>query len=72
MFLKLIKLFKKGAYGEVRKAIHKKTEVSRAIKIINKKATSKEDHEKLFNEVQILKQLVIKLKKNIAILLILS
>lgn len=45
-----------GAFGEVRKAIHKKTGLMRAVKIINK--TSKEEQEKLVNEVNVLKELV--------------
>lgn len=48
-----------GAYGEVRKAIHKKTNQERAVKIINKSSTTKEDQEKLINEVNILRELVI-------------
>lgn len=47
-----------GAFGEVRKAIHKKTGLMRAVKIINKSSTSKEEQEKLINEVNILKELV--------------
>lgn len=48
-----------GAYGEVRRAIHKKTGQERAVKIINKSSTTKEDQEKLINEVNILRELVI-------------
>lgn len=47
-----------GAFGEVRKAIHKKTGFTRAIKIMSKSLTSKEEQEKLLNEVNILKELV--------------
>lgn len=47
-----------GAFGEVRKAIHKKTGLMRAVKIINKSSTSKEEQEKLINEVNILRELV--------------
>lgn len=52
--------FKKiqGAFGEVRKAVHKTTRLTRAIKIINKFSTSQEDQKKLLNEVNILKELV--------------
>lgn len=47
-----------GAFGEVRKAIHKITQQTRAVKIISKRATSKEDQNKLKDEVNILKTLV--------------
>ena len=47
-----------GAFGEVRKAIHRATGMTRAIKIISKAATSQEEQEKLINEVDILKRLV--------------
>ena len=52
--------FKKtGAFGEVRRAIHKKTNLVRAVKIILKEATDPEDRERLVNEVKILKGLVL-------------
>ena len=47
-----------GAYGEVRRAIHKKTNLTRAVKIIYKHSTTPEDHERLTNEVNMLKTLV--------------
>jgi calcium-dependent protein kinase len=47
-----------GAFGEVRKAIHKATGIERAVKIISKSATSAEEQERLINEVEILRQLV--------------
>lgn len=46
-----------GAFGEVRKAVHKASGLSRAVKIISKSATSEEDHERLVNEVEILRKL---------------
>ena len=48
-----------GAYGEVRRAIHRKTNLIRAVKIIYKESTSKEEQERVINEVNILKNLVI-------------
>jgi len=51
--------YKLGAYGEVRRALHKKTNVLRAVKIIYKDASDKEDHDRLINEVNILRGLVI-------------
>ena len=48
----------KGAFGEVRKASHRKTKMLRAIKIILKETTNDEEMDKLINEVKILKGLV--------------
>lgn len=45
----------KGAFGEVRKGIHKKTKEERAIKFIDKILCPKDELEKLFNEVHVLK-----------------
>jgi len=47
----------KGAYGEVRKAVHKRTNITRAVKVIYKSKTGKEAQERLINEVNILKRL---------------
>jgi calcium-dependent protein kinase len=47
-----------GAYGEVRKAIHKQSGMMRAVKIIGKAQTNKEEQERLMNEVAILQRLV--------------
>ena len=57
--LKKKKIFFKGTFGEVRKAIHKETGLVRAVKMILKSSTSEEEKKKLLNEVQILKHLVI-------------
>ncbi|CAK95072.1 unnamed protein product (macronuclear) [Paramecium tetraurelia] len=46
-----------GAYGEVRKAIHKSTNLMKAVKIIHKAQTSKEEQERLMNEVKMLQKL---------------
>ena len=43
-----------GSFGTVRKAVHKKTNQTRAIKILKK---SEQDQEKLFLEVDILSKL---------------
>lgn len=48
----------KGAFGEVRKAIHKLSGIERAIKIIKKSTTNEEEQKRLVNEVEMLKQLV--------------
>lgn len=55
-----------GAYGEVRRAVHRKTNLIRAVKIIYKDSTSKEEQERLINEVNILKNLVNCFKSAIA------
>lgn len=47
-----------GAFGEVRKAVHKITLQTRAVKIISKRTTSSKDQERLINEVNVLKTLV--------------
>jgi serine/threonine protein kinase len=44
-----------GAYGEVRKCLHKETKALRAVKIINKKYLAEEEKAKLMNEIDILK-----------------
>ena len=44
-----------GAYGEVRKCLHKETKALRAVKIINKKRLAEEEKLKLLNEIDILK-----------------
>jgi calcium-dependent protein kinase len=46
-----------GAYGEVRKCLHKETKALRAVKIINKKYLAEEEKAKLLNEIDILKKL---------------
>ncbi|CAD8100160.1 unnamed protein product [Paramecium primaurelia] len=46
-----------GAYGEVRKAIQKSTNLMKAVKIIHKSQTSKEEQERLMNEVKMLQKL---------------
>ena len=44
-----------GAYGEVRKCLHKETRALRAVKIINKKYLAAEERQRLLNEIDILK-----------------
>lgn len=48
-----------GAYGEVRKGVHKVTNQIRAIKVISKEKASKVEVERLRIEIEILKRLVI-------------
>ncbi|KAL4470266.1 hypothetical protein ABPG74_011877 [Tetrahymena malaccensis] len=47
----------KGAFGEVRKCVHKATNLTRAVKIISKAQTPKAEQDRLKQEVEILKQL---------------
>ena len=51
----VLQLFILGAYGEVRKCLHKETKALRAVKIINKKYLAEEEKAKLMNEIDILK-----------------
>lgn len=46
-----------GSYGKVYKAIHKRTKAYRAIKILKKTAISQAEHDKIMNEINILKKL---------------
>jgi len=46
-----------GAFGEVRKVVHKKSGLTRAAKILCKDAISTEEHSKLITEVQLLTSL---------------
>jgi len=48
----------KGTYGLVYKVRHKKTKEIRAIKMIMKESASKEEEERLFSEINVLKELV--------------
>lgn len=46
-----------GAFGEVRKGVHKASGMIRAVKIIDKKMAGNDEIEKLINEVEIMKKL---------------
>jgi calcium-dependent protein kinase len=46
-----------GAFGEVRKCLHKESKALRAVKIINKKSLAKEEKERLLGEISILRNL---------------
>lgn len=58
-FRKRYDCIKLGAYGEVRKGIHKLSNQTRAVKIISKERAKKAEIERLKEEVDILKKLVI-------------
>mgnify|MGYP001570935136 CR=1 FL=1 len=49
----------KGGFGEVRKAIHRVTGLTKAIKLIQNKKLGISERAKLINEVEILKGIVI-------------
>jgi len=46
-----------GAYGVVKKATHKKTGLTRAVKVLKKAYLSQEEQEKVMNEVEVLRNL---------------
>lgn len=46
-----------GAFGKVYKAVHRQTSLLRAVKMINKQNISREDHERVLREVQILSEI---------------
>lgn len=47
-----------GAFGEVRKAIHKITGIERALKIISKEILDEAEVSRLIIEVEVLKKIV--------------
>ena len=47
----------KGAFGEVRKAVHKSSKIVRAVKMLMKSKTKEDDKKRLFNEVEVLRRL---------------
>ena len=47
-----------GAFGEVRKCLHKKVKQVRAVKILRKDALNQQDVERFIHEIEILKTLV--------------
>lgn len=55
-FYKISSCIGRGAYGEVRKCLHKETKALRAVKIINKKYLGEETKKKLLGEIEILKK----------------
>ncbi len=46
-----------GAFGEVRKCLHRETKALRALKVVNKSSLNEERQKKLINEISILKRL---------------
>jgi len=56
-FYKISSCIGRGAYGEVRKCLHKETKALRAVKIINKKYLEEDQKQKLLTEISILKQM---------------
>jgi len=57
--LQLLKpLILQGGYGEVKKALHKKSNIVRAVKIVDKHPHDPERVQRVMGEVNILKSLV--------------
>jgi calcium-dependent protein kinase len=56
-FYKISSCIGRGAYGEVRKCLHKQSLSMRAVKIINKKYLEDDEREKLLTEINILKNM---------------
>ncbi len=54
---KLAKYNLKGAYGKVNMCVHLKTNITRAMKSLKKSLVLKEDEDKLFSEMNLLKGL---------------
>ena len=55
----------KGAFGEVRKGIHKISGIERAVKIIRKNTTSEEEQKRLINEVEMLRRIVLFIRRTL-------
>ena len=48
-----------GAFGEVRMCVHKESGAQRAVKVLKKSSMDKEEEKMLYNEINILRNLVI-------------
>lgn len=51
-------LIRLGAFGEVRMCVHRDSGSQRAVKVLRKSQMDSEEEKMLFNEINILKQLV--------------
>jgi calcium-dependent protein kinase len=51
-------LFSTGAFGEVRMCVHRETGAQRAVKVLRKSHMDEEEKRMLFNEINILRELV--------------
>lgn len=47
-----------GAFGEVRMCVHRESGAQRAVKVLRKKEMDEEEKKMLFNEINILRELV--------------
>lgn len=56
-FYKISSCIGRGAFGEVRKCLHRETKALRAVKIINKKYLEDDEKDKLQSEISILKSM---------------
>jgi serine/threonine protein kinase len=59
----LISAFKIGAFGEVRMCVHRDTGAQRAVKVLRKSHMDEDEKKMLFNEINILRNLVSHPKK---------
>ena len=51
-------LFSLGAFGEVRMCVHRETGAQRAVKVLRKSHMDEDEKRMLFNEINILKEIV--------------
>ena len=47
-----------GAFGEVRMCVHRESQAQRAVKVLRKSHMDEEEKRMLFNEINILKEIV--------------
>jgi serine/threonine protein kinase len=51
-------LFATGAFGEVRMCVHRESNAQRAVKVLRKSNMDEDEKRMLFNEINILKEIV--------------
>ena len=51
-------LIRLGAFGEVRMCVHRESQAQRAVKVLRKSHMDEEEKRMLFNEINILKEIV--------------
>jgi len=55
----LTTLFLSGAFGEVRMCVHRESGAQRAVKVLRKSHMDDDEKRMLFNEINILKEIVV-------------
>ena len=53
-----LKVIGKGAFGEVRMCVHRESNAQRAVKVLRKSNMDEDEKRMLFNEINILKEIV--------------